>query len=250
MREQRQGPGSPTTSRSMPRPSRARARSRPLGRPLDRAPQLVLGHRADQHLVVAREPRQAPGTGAVAVEVGAQHDDHGATRAPAASSRRSMKACRSASSRQSVKAPRTGRRRPRSAPAPRRAAEWTLAGREDRRAKLAIRSTPERGHQPRAHERRLAASRGPDDGEERASSGAPTSSPTSASRPKKAPRPPARRRSKSLVRTGKSGGGKRVVGQPGGLDRGVLVCWRGGGKLARQAVRHRAGTDARARGDP
>ena len=72
-------PGSPSTSASSASTSSGSTlQADPLRRPLDRAPQLVARHRADEHVVRAEQARQLGVRGAAAVEVGAHREHHDA----------------------------------------------------------------------------------------------------------------------------------------------------------------------------
>ena len=148
-----------------------------LRRPLDRAPQLLARHRADEHVVGAEQPRELRVGGAAAVEVGAhgEHDDR--RRRAAARTSAATNSARSASSRQAVNSSsnwstastrchsrasrRVARRSSRSGCSPGRITRLgpVLAARQH--------AAGERGQQPGPHDRRLAAARRADDREQR-----------------------------------------------------------------------------------
>ena len=162
-------PGSPTTSRRIPSTTPGSSRSPALlGRLLDRPPKLFLGHRPDQRLPLLERGGEARSTGAVPVEVGAEHDHHASVPSAARSRSASTNAVRSllvAAEREHllelVDDEETGVAR-----------RGELGERARPGERITVRSSRpgtllQRRHDAGAHERRLPASGRADDGQER-----------------------------------------------------------------------------------
>ena len=187
--------------------------------PLDRAPQLLLAHRADERLPLLERAGEARVCGAVAVEVGAQGDDDECSVFGAVQQRIEERGALLLVATQREHLFELVDHEHGGVAHGGELGNRVHAGSDDRRGELGTHRALQRWHDARANERRFPAPRRPDDREKTGRLEAPGEIVDERLAPEEEVAVLRLERKQSLVRTRDVGRRNRVIGQPGGLDR-------------------------------